>query len=251
MSLDLTLTFDGHRVRMVGTAERPEWVARDVCRVLCLHVASGVRTVPDDEKGLHIVQTPGGPQETATVTEAGLFRLISRSRKPAAARFQSWLFGEVLPSIRKHGQYPPPVVLRPATREFQIATALLLAQEIITEQGARLAVAEPKAAVLDAIAESDGDLPLQDVGRHLGLGPNRAIWRMEADGLLFRGSHGTLTPHAAWIDAGYFRFVVTHPDDTGRTFGQTKVTKRGLVWLAGRYRADGQLLLPGPIRVDQ
>jgi anti-repressor protein len=197
------------------------------------------RDLPEDERGVISLMTPGGPQPYLCVTEAGLFRLISRSRKPAAARFQSWLFGEVLPSIRKHGQYPPPVALRPATREFQIATALLLAQEIITEQAARLAVAEPKAAVLDAIAESDGDLTLQDVGRHLGLGPNRAIWRMEEDGLLFRGSHGTLTPHAAWLDAGYFRYVTTAPDPQGRTFGQTKVTKRGLVWLATRYRQTG------------
>lgn len=238
MSLDLTLTFDGHRVRMVGTAERPEWVARDVCRVLAIHNSRDALRdiVPEAEKGVARTDTLGGPQEVATVTEAGLFRLISRSRKPAAARFQSWLFGAVLPSIRQHGQYPPPAPLRPPTREFQVATALLLAKEIMDEQSARLAVAEPKAAVLDAIAESDGDLALQDVGRHLGLGPNRAIWRMEEDGLLFRGSHGTLTPHAAWLDAGYFRYVTTAPDAAGRTFGQTKVTKRGLVWLATRYR---------------
>lgn len=241
MSLDLTVMWEGHRVRMVGTAEQPEWVAKDVCFVLDIHNSRRAlaEMIPAPEKGVRIAYTPGGPQEYATVTEAGLFRLISRSRKPSAARFQSWLFGEVLPSIRQHGQYPPPAPVRPASREFQIATALLLAQEIITEQGARLAVAEPKAAVLDAIAESDGDLSLQDVGRHLGLGPNRAIWRMEEDGLLFRGSHGTLTPHAAWLDAGYFRYVTTAPDAAGRTFGQTKVTKRGLVWLATRYRQNG------------
>jgi anti-repressor protein len=93
----------------------------------------------------------------------------------------------------------------------------------------------PKAEALDAIAESAGDLSLQDVGRHLGLPPNKTLWQMEEDGLLFRGSHGTLTPHAEWIGAGYFRYVVTKPDDTGRSFGQTKVTKRGLVWLAQRY----------------
>jgi anti-repressor protein len=232
--LALTLTFDGHRIRMAGTPERPEWVGKDVCRVLGLHGASHIaRDVPDAEKGVANLATPGGPQPYATVKEAGLWRLISRSRKPSAARFQSWLFSEVLPSIRKHGCYPPPAV---ATREQQLAAAVLLAQEVIAERDARLALAEPKAATLDAIAESDGELALQDVGRHLGLGPNRTIWQMEDDGILFRGTHGTLTPHAQWIEAGYFRFVVTKPDETGRTFGQTKVTKRGLVWLASRYQ---------------
>jgi hypothetical protein len=37
MSLDLTLTFDGHRVRMLGTPEHPAFVAKDVCRVLGIH----------------------------------------------------------------------------------------------------------------------------------------------------------------------------------------------------------------------
>ena len=31
-----------------------------------------------------------------------------RSRKPEAKKFQKWVFKEVLPSIRKHGVYPPP-----------------------------------------------------------------------------------------------------------------------------------------------
>ena len=39
------------------------------------------------------------------VTEAGLYRLIFRSNKPAAERVRKWVFGEVLPSIRKTGGY--------------------------------------------------------------------------------------------------------------------------------------------------
>ncbi len=235
MSLDLSLTFAGHRVRMVGTPERPEWIAKDVCRVLSLTTHNAGQGVPDGEKGHCALVTPGGPQDFVTVTEAGLYRLISRSRRPAAARFQSWLFGEVLPSIRQHGCFPPPAA---DTREQQLASAVLLAQEVLAERDARLAVAEPKAAALDALAESDGECSLQDVGRHMGTGPNLMIWQMEEDGVLFRGTHGTLTPHAQWIEAGYFRFVTTPPDEKGRSFGQTKVTRRGLAWLAVRYRGQ-------------
>jgi hypothetical protein len=39
------------------------------------------------------------------VNEPGLYRLISRSDKPEAVRFQDWVFEEVLPSIRKTGSY--------------------------------------------------------------------------------------------------------------------------------------------------
>jgi prophage antirepressor-like protein len=62
----------------------------------------------DDEKGTAIVSTPGGEQEMLTVTEPGLYRLLSKSRKPIAKRFQRWVFHQVLPSIRKTGSYSLP-----------------------------------------------------------------------------------------------------------------------------------------------
>lgn len=39
------------------------------------------------------------------ISEAGLYRLVMRSRKPEAVKFQDWVFGEVLPAIRKTGGY--------------------------------------------------------------------------------------------------------------------------------------------------
>ncbi len=45
------------------------------------------------------------------IDEGNLYRLIINSKLPAAKRFESWIFDEVLPSIRKYGMYPPPAVL--------------------------------------------------------------------------------------------------------------------------------------------
>jgi BRO family, N-terminal domain len=42
------------------------------------------------------------------MTEPGLYRLIFKSRKPVAKRFQRWVLHEVLPSIRKTGKYEIP-----------------------------------------------------------------------------------------------------------------------------------------------
>ncbi|WP_371734236.1 Bro-N domain-containing protein [Acidisphaera sp. S103] len=47
----------------------------------------------------------GRPQKTTVVSEAGMYRLVMRSDKPQAVRFQDWVVGTVLPSIRKHGAY--------------------------------------------------------------------------------------------------------------------------------------------------
>jgi prophage antirepressor-like protein len=42
------------------------------------------------------------------INEAGFYRLVLRSDKPAALEFQTWVTGDVLPSIRKHGAYVAP-----------------------------------------------------------------------------------------------------------------------------------------------
>ena len=45
------------------------------------------------------------------LTEAGLYRLIGKSEKPIAEKFQKWVNKEVLPSIRKHGMYATPATI--------------------------------------------------------------------------------------------------------------------------------------------
>lgn len=59
----------------------------------------------EDEKGVYTIYTLGGEQEMLTVTEAGLYRLIFKSRKPVAKRFQWWVFHDVLPTLRRTGTY--------------------------------------------------------------------------------------------------------------------------------------------------
>lgn len=49
--------------------------------------------------------TDGGIQEMSFIPEGDVYRLIARSKLPTAERFESWVFDEVLPSIRKNGEY--------------------------------------------------------------------------------------------------------------------------------------------------
>lgn len=103
--------FHGKSVRMVGTADAPEWVAADVCDVLGIgNPSKTLLTFPPNAKGITSSNTLGGSQEMLTVTEPGLYRLIFKSRKPEAELFQSFVCSEVLPCIRKHGCYPAPDV---------------------------------------------------------------------------------------------------------------------------------------------
>ena len=58
-----------------------------------------------DEKGVEPIYSLGGTQPTSIVSESGLYKLILRSDKPQAKRFQDWLARDVPPAIRKDGGY--------------------------------------------------------------------------------------------------------------------------------------------------
>ncbi|PSB29920.1 BRO-N domain-containing protein [Stenomitos frigidus] len=109
--------FERYNVRWNGDIDNPWWVAADVCSALGLtNVSMAVNGNPitgdlgldDDEKdNIRIPDTIGRSRKTIIVNEAGLYRLIFKSRKAEAKTFQRWVFHEVLPSIRKYGCYPP------------------------------------------------------------------------------------------------------------------------------------------------
>lgn len=60
-----------------------------------------------DEEGCtkRSVLTNSGTQEMKFINEGNLYRLIVRSKLPAAKKFERWVFDEVLPEIRHTGGY--------------------------------------------------------------------------------------------------------------------------------------------------
>lgn len=104
---DVTVfNFNQNQVRTVIKEGEPWFVAKDVCDVLELEkVDSAIRELDDDEKGAHVVSTLGGNQRMSVVSESGLYALVFKSRKPQAQAFRKWVTSEVLPTIRKTGQY--------------------------------------------------------------------------------------------------------------------------------------------------
>lgn len=96
----------GAQVRVVTVAGEPWFVAKDVCEALGLENPSkACATLDPDEKGITTGNTLGGSQNMLTISESGLYALIGQSRKPEARAFRRWVYGTVLPSIRKTGGY--------------------------------------------------------------------------------------------------------------------------------------------------
>lgn len=112
MSKLVEFAFDGSSVRVVMRDGEPWFVAADVAAVLGYSVASAMtRSLDEDEKGVQVLHTLGGAQEMSVINESGLYSAILRSQRPEAVAFRKWVTREVLPSIRKTGQYHTEVAL--------------------------------------------------------------------------------------------------------------------------------------------
>jgi prophage antirepressor-like protein len=113
-----SFSFENFPVRAINRNGEIWFVAADVCAAIDLGTEQ-IRRLDDDEKGLHLTQTPGGKQEMSIINESGLYALILRSRKPEAKRFRKWVTSEVLPAIRKTGAYIHAPAMRPALTTAQ------------------------------------------------------------------------------------------------------------------------------------
>lgn len=98
--------FDSHAVRTLLIDDQPWFVASDICEALAIvNSRRALSRLDDDEKGVHSMNTLGGTQKLSILNESGLYSLILTSRKAEAKRFKKWVTSEVLPAIRKHGNY--------------------------------------------------------------------------------------------------------------------------------------------------
>ncbi|WP_226688846.1 Bro-N domain-containing protein [Ruegeria arenilitoris] len=102
----VNFAFEDHLVRVIERNAEPWFVAADVCRVLGIaNSRDALSKLDDDEKGVGSTDTPGGEQQMSIIPESGLYSLAFSSRKPEAKRFRKWVTSEVLPEIRKTGQF--------------------------------------------------------------------------------------------------------------------------------------------------
>lgn len=116
-----------HEVRVHVIDGEPWFCLKDVCSVLGIENARDLTAKQLDKDGvdkIYITDRLGRKQLTAFVNEPNLYRVIFRSNKPDARQFQDWVFNEVLPAIRKTGNYQfiPPAPQQsgePLTRQEQ------------------------------------------------------------------------------------------------------------------------------------
>lgn len=96
------------RIRAVEMDGEPWFCLADVCKPLGLKSYDCKRRLK--EKGMATINTPtaGGNQKMLYCDEGNLYRAIFQSKKPEAEQFTDWVTEEVLPALRKHGEYKTP-----------------------------------------------------------------------------------------------------------------------------------------------
>ena len=92
-------------ITIKGTFEEPLFRANDIATVLEMgNIRTTINDFDETEKVLTKSDTLGGNQQVAFLTEKGLYKVLFRSRKPIAEKFQNWVC-EVIKEIRLTGEY--------------------------------------------------------------------------------------------------------------------------------------------------
>lgn len=98
------------QVRVLTIDNEPWFVGKDIAERLGYErTDNAIRTHIDDEDKLtHQISASGQKRNMILINESGLYSLILSSKLPKSREFKRWVTSEVLPSIRKTGEYQTP-----------------------------------------------------------------------------------------------------------------------------------------------
>jgi prophage antirepressor-like protein len=121
----------------------------------------------------HVVLSNGGEQRKNFIPEGDLYRLIVRSKLPAAVKFEVWVFDEVLPTIRKCGGYVTNALLDRLTDNPEEAEAFFktLKEERAKNKSLENLVTSliPKAQYHDMILQCEDAIPISVIAKDYGM----------------------------------------------------------------------------------
>ena len=167
------------------------------------------------EKGWVIrpVLTKGGKQDRKFINEGNLYRLIAKSNLPQAEIFESWVFDEVLPTIRKTGMYMTDDVWNSIMNEPEKIGELLINYGKVRQENENLKVKnkiqeqeilelKPKATYYDWILQNPRLLATRIIASDYGMTPNAFNKLLHKNGIQYKqGSVWFL--YSKYIGYGY------------------------------------------------
>jgi len=229
--------FDGQSIRTMTIDGEPWFAAVDVCAVLgIVNMSDALTRLNAADIGTADVWSPSNNRQypAKIVTESGLYDLILDSRKPNARRFRRWVTAEVLPAIRRTGQYvPAPRVPQTLAEALQLAADQARQVEALEQARREL---EPRAQGYDTWVATGVTVEIGAAAKVLAsfgvkVGRTRLYRDLRAQGWVFQNS---TEPMQGAVEAGYvvveFGKAYLHPK-TGETVSgepRTRLTPKGL-----------------------
>jgi len=187
----------------------------------------------------------GGVQERNFIPEGDLYRLIIRSKLPAAERFERWVFDEVLPTLRKYGAYATEETLDEMLRSPKFTDALLRSLAEEREKSAALEELAgefaPKALYCDLILQSKNAVPVSLIAKDYGMSAtvfNRMLHNL---GIQYRVG-GTWVLYQEYAGRGFTQTRTYHVSEQTSAM-HTCWTQKGRLFLYETLKSWGILPL--------
>lgn len=214
--------FKGSQVRIfMNEQNEPEFCALDVVKIL--GYSSGRDAIARHCKSRGVckrdIPSASGNQQYTFINEGNLYRLVVKSERPEADAFETWVFEDVLPSIRKHGFYGTPDTLENliANPDLLIRVATKLKEETAARQAVENEnkVLKPKAEYLDALADAPGCITVAQYAKLLNsqfgidIGRNKLFEWFRSHHYLCSQRSEYNKPYQTEIDGGFMRFAST------------------------------------------
>ena len=216
-------------VRTILEGEKVLFCAADVAKAL--GYTNPNKAVNDHCRAITKRSTPisGKVQSINFIPEGDVYRLIIRSKLPAAEKFELWVFDEVIPTIRKTGGYMTDSLLERIQKEpaviVEFAQALILEKNRVKTLECELNTAKPKADYYDAFINPDDCTNIRTTAKELKIPERKFVQFLLREKYLFRSPSGQLLPYNKDSNAGLFivRDFVTYC----YTGSQTYFTPKG------------------------
>lgn len=204
------------------------FVGKDVVELLGYTNTS--KTLSDHCKGVTKCYIPhpqgNGTLEVNIIPERDLYRLIMRSKLPSAERFEEWVVGDVLPSIRKTGFYSMNGIAQKmvANPQFMI--------EIIDELRKQVERAEKAEGTVAILTHVNKTYTVTEIAKELNMKSAIELNKKLAELHIQYKVNGTWVFYSKYSNLGYEE-IKQEVLDSGRVVYHRKITQRGREFIIG------------------
>lgn len=236
--------FENHEVRSLVINSEPWFVGKDVADVLGYKnqrdaISNHVDSEDKNTVAIHDGNTRGNPNQTI-INESGLYSLILSSKLPSAKKFKRWVTSEVLPALRKTGQYQ----VKELSGQELMAKALIEAQSVLAAKDKQIEQMKPKVVFADAVATSHTSILVGELAKILkqngiDMGQKRLFaWLREKGYLIKRQGTDYNMPTQKAMDLGLFEIKegsYVNGSGVNITTKTPKVTGKGQQYFINKF----------------